>query len=334
MSRAPSIAVYYEHPDWFRPLFRELDRRGARTVRVHAAHHRFDPADPARDLGGADLVFNRMSPSAWKRGAAHAVFHTAHWLAALEHANVPVVNGAAIFAFEISKALQVAALARLGVPVPRTRVVNRAEELSEAAAALEFPVVDKPNVGGSGAGIRRFDDARALDRARESGELALGLDGTLLLQEYHPPRGGSIVRVETLEARYLYGIRIHLGGHAGFDLCPADVCRTTDGVAIATEACPVESAKAGLTVERFEPPLKIVHAVERIARATSLDVGGIEYLESERDGQVYFYDVNALSNFVAEGERVVGFDPTARLVEALIERARGAAPVAAERRRA
>jgi hypothetical protein len=52
-----------------------------------------------------------------------------------------------------------------------------------------------------------------------------------------------------------------------------------------------------------------------------LDVGGIEYLESERDGRLYFYDVNALSNFVAEPVRVVGFDPTARLVDALVARA-------------
>ena len=25
------IAIYYEHPDWFRPLFAELDRREAMT---------------------------------------------------------------------------------------------------------------------------------------------------------------------------------------------------------------------------------------------------------------------------------------------------------------
>ena len=36
-----------------------------------------------------------------------------------------------------------------------------------------------------------------------------------------------------------------------------------------------------------------------------------------RDGQLYFYDVNALSNFVADAPRVVGFDPFARLVDYL-----------------
>jgi hypothetical protein len=153
------------------------------------------------------------------------------------------------------------------------------------------------------------------------GLVPAGFDGTLLLQEYHPPRGASIVRVETLEGRYLYGIRIHLGEGAGFDLCPADVCKTVDGADLTSAACPAGAGKAGLTVEAFEPPPAVIRQVVRIAQAANLDVGGIEYLESSRDGRLYFYDVNALSNFVADPVRVVGFDPTERLVDALAARA-------------
>ncbi len=36
-----------------------------------------------------------------------------------------------------------------------------------------------------------------------------------------------------------------------------------------------------------------------------------------RDGQRYYYDINALSNFIADAPRVVGFDPFARLVDYL-----------------
>ena len=331
MSRTPLIAVYYEHPDWFRPLFSEFERRGIPHVRLDAARHRFDPAAPARDLGGAAQLFNRMSPSAWKRGAGGAIFYTLQFLSQLEDAGVSVVNGSRPFAFEISKALQVATLERLGLPVPRTRVVNHPALLPLASESLAFPLLVKPNIGGSGAGIRRYDTRNALRAAVEAGDIDPGLDGTLLIQEYHPPSGRHIVRIETLEGRYLYGIRIHIAEGAGFDLCPADVCVTTDGRALASEACPAGAAKAGLTVEPYEPPLKIVHAVERIAEDTGLDVGGIEYLESERDGQVYFYDINALSNFVADAKRVIGFDPTRRLVDALI--ARSAEAVAVQRPR-
>jgi hypothetical protein len=41
----------------------------------------------------------------------------------------------------------------------------------------------------------------------------------------------------------------------------------------------------------------------------------VEYLIDDRDGQLYYYDVNALSNFVADAPRVIGFDPFARLVD-------------------
>ena len=41
------IAVYHEHPDWFRPLFAELDRRGLPYVRLDPRADSYDPG--ARD---------------------------------------------------------------------------------------------------------------------------------------------------------------------------------------------------------------------------------------------------------------------------------------------
>ena len=315
------IAIYYEHPNWFRPLFHELDRRETPYVRVDAGQHRFDPSEPPRNGNRPALVFNRMSPSAWKRGRSSAIFYTHDYLGHLEQQQINVFNGAAAYRFETSKALQVSLLKQLGLPVPRTRVVNHPSLLPMVAEGLTFPLIVKPNIGGSGAGIRRFDDFLSLVAASEDPQFEGSLDGTILLQEYHPPKGKSIVRVETLEHKYLYGIRVHLGDEGGFDLCPADICRSTDGRELTSAACPVDAVKKGLTVERFDPPSHIVTAVERIAAAAHIDVGGIEYLESERDGQIYFYDINALSNFVAEPQTVLGFDPTSRLVDALERRA-------------
>ncbi len=56
-------------------------------------------------------------------------------------------------------------------------------------------------------------------------------------------------------------------------------------------------------------------------RRAQIDVGGVEYLVDDRDGRPYFYDVNALSNFVADAPRVVGFDPFERLCDYLLTRA-------------
>lgn len=314
------IVIFYEHPDWFRPLFNELDRRGLPYQRLHADEHRFEASAGAKLAEDRSVVFNRMSPSAWKRGRAGAIFYTAHYLAHLEAHGVPVVNGSHVYTYETSKALQASLLGRLGLPVPRTQVAHQQSALLPAAEALTFPVVVKPNVGGSGAGIVRFDRAEDLRAAVATSSIAPSVDGTWIVQEYHSPRGGSIVRVETLEHKYLYGIRIHLGEGAGFDLCPADICRSTSGQALSSAACPTGAEKAQLTVEAFTPPPEVASAVERIAAAAHLDVGGIEYLESDRDGQRYFYDINALSNFVADPVRLLGFDPTARLVDALASR--------------
>ena len=44
----PRLGIYYEHPDWFRPLFEELDRRGVPYDALHADTHRYDPSERAR----------------------------------------------------------------------------------------------------------------------------------------------------------------------------------------------------------------------------------------------------------------------------------------------
>jgi hypothetical protein len=85
----------------------------------------------------------------------------------------------------------------------------------------------------------------------------------------------------------------------------------------------VDAVKSGLRVEGFTPPAEIIAQVERISRHTGLDVGGIEYLVDDRDGKPYYYDVNALSNFVADAPNVIGFDPWTNLVDYLETRVAG-----------
>ncbi|HKW41476.1 MAG TPA: hypothetical protein VJN39_09510 [Gemmatimonadales bacterium] len=312
-TRERPIAIFYEHPDWFRPLFAELDRRSVPFVRLHAASHRFDVGDgrPAYSL-----VFNRMSPSAYLRGAGNAIFYTLHYLAYLQSHGVRVINGYDAYVTETSKALQLALLERLGLPYPHARVINHPAQAVEAARGLRFPVVLKPNIGGSGAGIRRFETAMQLEQAAQAGALDLGIDHTALIQEHIPAADQRIVRVEVLGGRYLYAIRIYTSGES-FNLCPADVCQTVGGAELVRAACPVDAPKNNLRVEGYTPPPEIVAQVECIMQGARIDVGGVEYMIDERDGRLLFYDINALSNFVADAPRVVGFDPFARLVDYL-----------------
>lgn len=315
--QSDEITIIYEHPHWYKPLFNELERRGV-------PHERLDIREASLETHTlattAPLVLNRLSPSAWTRGARGSIVFGTELLESLENAGVDTFNGSLSYRLEISKAAQSSRLRSLGVHTPRTVVVPSVQNLPEAAHKLLFPLIVKPNVGGSGAGIRRFDTPADLREAVESEGIDTGFDGVVLLQEYHPPRGNKITRIETLAAKFLYAIEIHLDGADSFDLCPADVCRTTDDRELVLSACPADAAKSGLRVANASPSREIVGITERIASAFHLDVGGIELLESDRDGLTYFYDVNALSNFVADPLAVIGFDPTERLVDELLRR--------------
>jgi glutathione synthase/RimK-type ligase-like ATP-grasp enzyme len=176
---------------------------------------------------------------------------------------------------------------------------------------MAFPLLLKANIGGAGAGIVHYAGREELAEAERERFLPASVDNVLLLQDYVPARGGTIVRVETLAGKYLYAIEVETG--AGFDLCPAD-------------ACVAQPGRAMVRMTAVTPPAELIEASERIAQAAGLDVGGVEYLIDDRDGTARFYDINALSNFVARPLDVLGWDPHERLVDWLegrIAEARG-----------
>lgn len=337
------IGVLYEHPAWFARLFDGLAARGVPHVHLDAAALRYTPAwwhDAEAPEHGFDLVINRMSPSADRRGHAHAILPTLQYLESLEAGGVRVINGSSAYRYELSKARQMALLADLGLPYPATRVINHPSQAVPATEGLRFPVVVKPSVGGSGAGVLRFDRVGDLQAAVDAGQLDFGVDALALVQEFIPARGGHITRVEVLNHRYLYAIDVHLSGES-FNLCPADLCEVDAGpvapppvpVSLGS-ACPVEAPRAGVRATAAQPPADIIEAVVRMTDAAGFDVGGVEYVVDDRDGRPYFYDINALSNFVADAPNVIGFDPWQPFLDFLVsahEDARLRTPAAAGR---
>ncbi|OYY90221.1 MAG: alpha-L-glutamate ligase [Sphingomonas sp. 28-66-16] len=305
------LAIFYEHPAWFVPLFAALDARGIDYVRIGIEGHSFDPA---RSPPPARVILSRLAMSSFLRSPDHAIFYTpalyAHWAGQ----GARIINGADVLAVDASKARQLALIAGLGYAIPETRVVHRARDIAVATKDLRFPLVVKANIGGSGAGIMRYDSPEALALAVADAFLPVSLDGVLLIQEYVPARDGRITRIETLDRKFLYAIDIDGGGQ--FDLCPADACQA--------EGTPIEMTRAA-------PDLMLIAAAEAIAAAAGLDVGGIEVMIDDRDGTPRFYDINALSNFVARPLDVLGWDPHERLIDYLedeIARARGAGVMA------
>jgi hypothetical protein len=305
--------ISHEHPDWFKPLLAELNKRGIPYQTVNPTQHYFAIEE---ERPAFDLFFNRMSPSAYLRNGIQGTFYTLNYLKHLETHGVRVINGYQAFTYETSKALQLMLMQQLGIKYPKSHVVNHVSQIEAAAQGLRFPIVVKANIGGSGAGIEKFNSIEEVREAINNNQIDFGVDHTALVQEFVPARGGYITRVETLGGKYLYAIRVYVTGET-FNLCPADACQTTGGQELVRNACAVDAPKNGLKVEAFTPSEDIIQKVELLMQRSKIDVGGIEYMIDDRDGEVLYYDVNALSNFVADAKNVIGFDPHERLVDYL-----------------
>jgi glutathione synthase/RimK-type ligase-like ATP-grasp enzyme len=294
----PQLAILYEHPKWFEPLFAALDRAGIDYQAIGLTDHSFDPA--SREAP-APVIFNRVAMSSFLREADHGIFYSQALLSHWEANGARILNGPDVLALDSSKARQLSLISRLGLGIPETRVVHRAEDLVPAARGMAYPLLVKANIGGSGAGITRYGSEQELADSVRAKTVPDSVDKVLLLQDYAPARGGVITRVETLGGKFLYAIDVESGGES-FDLCPADACLATPG-----------RAAVRMNAVTLEPAL--VEAAERIAHTAGLDVGGVEFLIDDRDGTPRFYDINALSNFVANPLQVLGWDPHDRLVD-------------------
>ena len=302
MKASPQLAVLYEHPLWFQPLFAALDRRGLFYDAIHLAGHCFDPE--ARDLP-AELILSRIAQSSFLREPQHPIFYGEALLDHWERRGACVLNGANVLAIDSSKARQLSLMASLGCGIPETHIVHRTGDLPAAAEGMAFPLLVKANIGGSGAGIVRYLSLEELEGSIADGTVPRSVDQVLLLQDYVPPRGGTILRIETLAGSFLYAIEVESSGE-DFDLCPADACLARPG-------------RAAIRMTAVTPPLKLIEAAERIARATRLDLGSVELVIDDRDGCPRFYDINAMSNFVADPLNVLGWDPHDRLIDYLEE---------------
>jgi glutathione synthase/RimK-type ligase-like ATP-grasp enzyme len=305
------LVVLFEHPDWQKPLWTALERRGIRYSAFDLKRAAFDP-DAVPE---ATLYFNQASPSAYVRGNTRAVPLALSLMRSLELGGARVLNGSRAFLLELSKSAQVGLLRKLEIPHPRSLVFND-PDVAVANWTGGWPVLLKPEQGGSGARMFLLNSPDELHQLlRDQPSLWLP-DNLLLLQAYFPldPTQG-IVRMEFLGGKLLYAMRVVSNGD--FNLCPSEVCNPEGG---GDSHC-MSPAEAPAKPVQFYPypeiPAEAVAIGEKIMAVGGLDVGGIEYLES-KDGRRVFYDVNANSNLRAPIGQAFGFDPFERVVDYLM----------------
>ena len=311
---APDLVVLYEHPEWQKPLFAALERRGVSFSSLNVAAAAFSNLD----VPVAHLYFNQASPSAYIRGHARAVPLALAYMRSLERQGVRVLNGAEVFALELSKSTQATLLRTLNIDTPFSITFNDVAELGrKIPAQMRWPALLKPDQGGSGARIQVVSSLAEIDAIFTRDPNVWLPDNLFLLQEFlpHDPDQG-IVRMEFLGGELLYAMRVKT--HGRFNLCPSPVCNPESGEG----ACEVpEPQTVSAPPVEFYPYLEVppeaVGIGKRIARAARLDVGGIEYLETD-DGRRVFYDINANSNLRPSVAAAWGFDPFDRVVDFLV----------------
>jgi glutathione synthase/RimK-type ligase-like ATP-grasp enzyme len=313
MPSTPDLIVLHEHPEWQKPLFAALTRRGVSFEPFDVTRAAFSNVEPLR----APVYFNQASPSAYIRGNTRAVPLALAYMRSLELLGARVLNGADVFALELSKSAQATLLRTHGIECPRSITFNDPGALRAYAAEISWPALLKPDQGGSGARIQLVDSLAHLEAlfARDPGIWLP--DNLFLLQEYlpHDPERG-ITRLEFLGGELLYAMRVVT--HGRFNLCPSPVCNP-DGAAGSCELPHEETTIDAPPVEFYpfpEVPQDAVDTAQRIARVAKLDVGGIEYLETA-DGRRVFYDINANSNLRPSVAAAFGFDPFERVVDFL-----------------
>ena len=314
----PGLVVIHEHPDWQKPLFLALERRGVPYAPFDLKQAAFSNIEAPE----ARLYFNQASPSAYVRGNARAVPLALAYMRTLERRGARVLNGADVFALELSKSTQATLIHSLGIDTPRSITFNDVSALRRFESSITWPALLKPDQGGSGARIQVVNSMADIEAVFAADPGIWLPDNLFLLQEYlpHDPAQG-IVRLEFLGGELLYAMRVKT--HGRFNLCPSPVCNPDDG----DGACEVPAAAAP-PVEFYpypEVPGDAVEVATAIVRAARLDVGGIEYLETP-DGRRVFYDINANSNLRPSVAAAFGLDPFERVVDYLEHQlARGSA---------
>jgi glutathione synthase/RimK-type ligase-like ATP-grasp enzyme len=283
------IYVIHENDDWLAPLAAALDAAKLPFESWHMGRGLVD----LQSTPPQGVFFNRMSASSHTRDHAHAPELTAALLAWLERHGRRVINGSGALRLELSKVAQYEALESFGFYPPRTLAAYGREQIIKAAGSFKEAFIAKHNRSGKGLGVRLFTSVAALEAHLDSAEYVPPPDGILLLQEYIKSPQPYITRMEFVNGRFLYSVRVDTS--EGFELCPADSCAVGDRCAFSS----------GLKFEIVREELTGLERYEALLKAHGVEVAGIEIIKDEA-GFAYTYDINTNTNYNSAAEAAAG----------------------------
>jgi len=220
--------------------------------------------------------------------------------------NINVYNSYECYLIGQNKLLHHGILSALSLRSPPSILVRNFDAIKNAfdhqndnavqtSVKLKFPVLLKPNSGGYGRGIFKFQTKDEIldfcDKNKDGGmeKTLFGNDGTALLQQYYNSVAGSTVyRVWTLNGQIQCGIKVERpkGGFGG--ACLSDTCSRTQTM---VEAIDIDNNLSK----------KLQYDILRIEKLCKANCCSVEYLfEADDLGNLQledpiFFDVNMLS---------------------------------------
>lgn len=292
------IVILHENDEWLPPFRAAFAEAGLAFKEWHLAEGAVDLSAPPPDA----IYYSRMSASAHTRGHGHAPSLAQALINWLEQHGREVLNGSRALYFETSKVAQYTALEAAGIATPATVAAVGGEPLVEAAERFDrWPLIVKPNRGGKGLGVHRFENLAAVkDFASDPAALAESADGVWLVQELFETIDGTITRAEFIGGRFHYAVQVATAG--SFELCPAEACDID------------ERPRFAVT---HDVPVALIRAYEAFLAENDIAVAGIEFARLP-DGRVLTYDINTNTNYNPAAEQAAGVTPgPVRLAEVI-----------------
>jgi len=250
---------------------------------------RIDDGATAPSLDAAPGAFDLILDRCLSFGRAR------HLLEHFEAGGTRCINSAHTVAVCGDKVRTQLALARAGLPVPRTRLAFTPAAALEACAEMGWPVVLKPAVGSWGRMVARLNDRDAAEAVLESREvLGSWHDHAYYLQDY-VDKPGRDIRAFVLGGEALCAI---------YRRSEHWITNTARGAT--TSAAPVDGDIGSLAV--------------RAAEAVGGDLVAVDLVES-RDGGLQVLEVNHSMEFRNSIEPT-GVDIPGRIADWVLEQAR------------
>ena len=289
------IFIIHENNEWIEPLRIYLSDLKTPYEEWHMDKVKINTLDKP-PLG---IFYNRMSASAHSRGHRYSPELTAGLLAWLESNNRLVINGSNAIRLELSKMIQYSALKEVDIQVPRTIAATNDVGILEAAEFLRYPIITKHNRAGKGLGVKLFQNEIEL-KDYVFGEISEpSVDGITLVQDYIEAPDSSITRVEFVDQKVLYALRVDTSD--GFELCPADSCEidqlgdTSDGSSVLKKKI---NSKFDMIDDFTTLPIAqtLVPKMERLMKKVGIDVAAFEFI-LDKDANCFVYDINVNTNY-------------------------------------